>query len=143
MNEDTVKLLKECDAGIKNGDAALKEVMDAVSDPRLKEYLNHCKDVQGQLGREITAALESAGEDGKDPNPVAKGMSWIKTNVKLTQNPTDHTVADVITDGCHMGIKTLTRYTNQYASADSNAKMLAHKLVAMEEQLAYHLRPYL
>ena len=48
--------------------------------------------------------LQSENHDeGKNPNPMAKGMSWIKTNVKLVMDDSDETIADLMTDGCNMG----------------------------------------
>ena len=55
----------------------------------------------------IIKTYDEYHDDGKDPNPMAKGMSWIKTNVKLVIDESDNTIADLITDGCNMGVKSL------------------------------------
>lgn len=52
-------------------------------------------------------------------------------------------MADLITDGCNMGVKSLSRYLNQYKAADERSKDLAKRLIHMEEQLAVDVRPYL
>ena len=82
-------------------------------------------------------------DDGKDPNPMAKGMSWMKTNVKLAMNESDHTIADLITDGCNMGVKPLSRYLNQYAAADETSKDICKRLIKLEEDLSVKMRDYL
>ena len=74
---------------------------------------------------------------------MAKGMSWLKTNMKLTMDNCDATIADLITDGCHMGVKSLHRYMNQYPGADDKVKKLCDKLVEIEDQLCTDLRAYL
>lgn len=74
---------------------------------------------------------------------MAKGMSWIKTNVRLVMKESDQTIADLITDGCDMGIKSLSRYLNQYAAAEEKAKDMAKQLIAQEEELRLAVRPYL
>ena len=74
---------------------------------------------------------------------MAKGMSWIKTNVKLSLDDSDKTVADLITDGCNMGVKSLHRYLNQYEAADEKSKEITKRLIQLEEQLAVDLRPFL
>ena len=91
------------------------------------------------------AAIEFAVkyDDGKEPNPMAQGMSWIKTNVKLAMNDSDATIAELMTDGCDMGIKSLSRYLNQYQAADHKAKTFAKKLIKLEEDLCQDLRTYL
>ena len=74
---------------------------------------------------------------------MAKGMSWIKTNVKLGFDESDNTVADLITDGCNMGVKSLNKYLNKYKAADEESKDICKRLIKLEEQLAIHSREYL
>ena len=143
IEQDTVKLLRECDAGAKMGVASIDEVLQYVSSERLKKALSDCKDEHDALNREIQEQLEKYRDDGKDPNPIAKGMSWMKTNVKLAMNDSDHTIADLITDGCNMGVKSLNRYLNQYKAADEVSKDIAKRLINLEEQLAIDIRAFL
>ena len=132
IEPDTIKLLRECNAGIKMGTASIADVLDKVNDTKLKEMLENCKDQHQDLQKELESLLEEFHDDGKEPNPMAQGMSWIKTNVKLAMN-----------DGCDMGIKSLSRYLNQYQAADHKAKTFAKKLIKLEEDLCQDLRTYL
>ena len=141
--QDTVKLLKECDAGIKMGLDSINEMMDYVSDHRLKDSLNESKERHEKLQSELHQLLKNRGDVGKDPSMMAKSMSHLKTNVKLVLNESDHTIADLITDGCNMGVKSLHRYMNQYKNADTTARDIAEKLSGVEEDLAYNVRPFL
>ena len=143
IESDTVKLLRECDAGVKMGISSIKDVLDAVRAPELKRMLEDCREAHLHLNKEIEAALERFGDEGKSPNPVAKGMSALKTGVKLALEESDHTVAELMTDGCNMGVKSLSRYLNQYKAADEAAKDVCKRLIAEEERLAVHLRGYL
>jgi hypothetical protein len=52
-------------------------------------------------------------------------------------------VADLITDGCDMGVKSLYRYLNQYKTANDKAKNLANKIIEEEESLRKEMKPYL
>ena len=70
-------------------------------------------------------------------------MSWMKTNLKLSMHESDHTIADLITDGCNMGVKSLNRYLNQYKAADENSKDITKRLINLEEKLAVDLRDFL
>jgi len=67
----------------------------------------------------------------------------LKTNVKLGMDESDATVADLITDGCDMGTKSLYRYLNQYEQADHTSKGLCKKLISIEEKLCKDLHGYL
>ena len=140
---DTVKLLRECDSGVKMGVEAIDEVLNKVSDNNLSETLKKCKYEHEVLGAEIDKELDIHGDEGKSPNPAVKGMSWIKTNAMLFASPSDSTVADLITDGCNMGVKSLSRYINQYKSADRKSKNIAEKLVNLELNLTEDVRAYL
>lgn len=143
IEPDTIKLLRECDAGIKMGVSSIEEVLDYVHDEKFKEYLSDCKSKHDKLKEEIESLLEKYNDDGKEPNPMSKSMSWIKTNMKLVMNESDETIADLITDGCNMGIKSLNKYLNQYKAADEKTKDIAKRLINLEEKLAIDIRCYL
>ena len=143
IEQDTIKLLRECDAGVKMGIASIDDVLDYVKSQKLKDFLIDCKNEHVSLDREIGEELNRFHDDGKDPNPMAKGMSWIKTNVKMAFNGSDETIADLMTDGCNMGVKSLNKYLNEYEAAEEKAKDIAKRLINLEERLAIDIRKYL
>lgn len=143
IEQDTVRLLRECDAGIKMGVAAIDEVMEFVSNQSLRKCLEDSKRKHEVLKEEIQTLLERYHDEGKEPNMMAKGMSWIKTNVKLVLNESDQTIADLITDGCNMGVKSLRKYLNQYKAADEKSKDITKKLIDIEEKLVTDICEYL
>ena len=143
IEQDTVKLLRECDAGVQMGISSIDEVLDNIQNDVLRQLLIDCKNEHIKLVHKIQALLDRYHDTGKAPNPMAKGMSWIKTNVKLAVEDSDGTVADLMTDGCSMGVKSLSRYLNQYAAADEECKEIAKQLIRIEEQLMKDLRNYL
>lgn len=143
IEPDTIKLLRECDAGIKMGTASIADVLNKVRDEKLKEMLENGKEQHQKLQEELEGLLDEFHDDGKEPNPMAQGMSWIKTNVKLAMDDSDATIAELMTDGCDMGAKSLSRYLNQYEAADHKAKAFARKLIKLEEDLCQDLRGYL
>ena len=143
IEQDTIKLLRECDAGIQMGVDSIDDVLDYVSNAQLKRYLTDSKQAHKELEQELQELLDRYGDEGKAPNPVAKGMSWMKTTVKLKLDESDATIADLMTDGCDMGVKSLSRYLNQYAAADETSKDLCKRLIKLEEKLGVQLREYL
>ena len=143
IEQDTIKLLRECDAGVKMGVASIDDVLDYVHSDALKKTLVQCKQEHETLGGEIDTLLERYRDEGKDPNPIAKGMSWMKTNMKLAMKDSDKTIADLITDGCNMGVKSLNKYLHQYKAADEVSKDIAKRLIHLEQQLADDIRCYL
>lgn len=143
IEQDTIKLLRECDAGIKMGTESIDEVMDYVHAPQMRDLLNSSRYEHTRLGTEIQTQLDRFQDKGKNPNPVAQKMSWMKTNMKLVMDESDATIADLMTDGCNMGVKSLNRYLNQYKAADERSKDLTKRLIGLEEQLTVDLRSYL
>lgn len=143
IEPDTIKLLRECDAGIKMGIASIEDVEDRVESDDFRKALQRCKRSHQDLQSQIQRALSDFQDQGKDPNLIAKGMSKMKTNLKLSMEPTDAAVAELMTDGCDMGIKSLSRYLNQYKAADERTKDIAKKLIKQEQDLAAQLRQYL
>lgn len=143
IEQDTVRLLRECDAGIKMGVEAIDQVESYVHSGGLGQCLKESKAAHQELGREMEALLGRYHDRGKEPGAMAKGMAWVKTNAKLTVNESDATIADLITDGCNMGVKGLCRYLNRYKAADEASKGLTKRVVRLEEELAAEMRPYL
>ena len=143
MQDDTIKLLRECNAGIKMGVSSLDEVLEHVQDEKLRNLLSKSKETHTQLGNTTHEYLNEFHDDGKEPAMMAKVMSWVKTNVKLGGDDSDSTVADLITDGCNMGVKSLYKYLNKYPAADEKIKKLAKDVAKAEETLVTDLRLYL
>ena len=143
IEQDTVKLLRECDAGIKMGVSSIDDVLKYVYSPDLKNFLVDSKQKHNELDSEIQQELDRFKDEGKEPNPIAKSMSWLKTNMKLIVNESDGTIADLITDGCNMGVKSLNMYLNKYEAADEKSKEITKKLIDLEEKLAIDIRRFL
>ncbi len=143
IEQDTVRLLRECDAGVKMGLSAIDEVLDHVHSDGLRRALEESRAEHKDLDRRLQQQLDRCGDEGKEPNPMAKGMSWLKTNAMLAVKGEDKTVADLITDGCNMGVKSLRKYLNEYKAADEASKDVAKDLIELEERLTAEMRPYL
>ncbi len=143
IESDTIKLLRECDAGIKMGVASIDDVTGYIKSEDFMKILTTCKEEHQKLDADLQKLLADYHDDGKEPNPIAKGMSWMKTKFEIAVHESDKTVADLMTDGCNMGVKSLSRYLNQYKAADEKSKDLAKRLISLEERLAVDIRGYL
>ncbi len=143
MNNDTISLLKECDSGTKTAVNSIKEVLDNTNSQQLMELLTDNLREHESIGDEIHRLLNEAGEKGKEPNPMARMMSWMKINVKMLEKPEDKNIAHLMFDGCSMGVKQLSEYLNKYKDADEKSRALAERLIRLEEHLAEDLKAYL
>ena len=143
IEQDTIKLLRECDAGVKMGVASIEDVSAQVKNKTLQDRLLSCRQEHPALQQEIQSLLHRYQDRGKDPNPIAKSFSWLKTTMKYGIDPSDQTIAGLMTDGCNMGVKSLNQYLNQYEAADEISKDIAKRLINLEAQLSEDLREYL
>ncbi len=143
IEKDTIRLLRECDAGVKMGVSSIEDTMEFRLSEPLKKVLDHSKAQHMEMSREIARRLDRFGDDGKDPPMIAEVMGSIKANFKLVTKDTDSAAAEFITDGCNMGIKSLSKYLNQYAAAEEYSKDITKKLISIEEQLSADMRAFL
>lgn len=140
---DTVKLLKECSAGIKMGVLSIDDTLDQVESTELRKILERGKTENERIGNVAYALLRRCGSDGKDPSLMAKGMAHMKTNLRMAYAKSDSTVAELITDGCNMGIKSLNKYLNKYDRAGEQSRDVAKELINAEKKLALDISPFL
>jgi len=143
VNDDTIKLLNECNAGVKMGVQGIKEVIDHAQDKELLNILVKYLDDHQKLGDKTHKYLNKFHDGGKEPNAMASAMSWVKINFKLLQGNVDEQIADVMVDGCNMGIKSISRYLNKYPAASQEIKNLVHDIIELEENFALDLRKFL
>lgn len=143
FSNDTRKLLRECDAGIKMGIASLDDVMSEVTSPELQQRLKDSKREHEKLRADTEKQLCNIKDAGKSPNPAAKAMSHMKTKMAVAVNGCDSTAARLVTKGCDMGIKSLNRYLDKYGAADKRSVDLTREIIAAEQSLRADLEKYL
>lgn len=143
IEQDTVRLLRECDAGVKMGISSIEDVLGHVHASKLETLLTDCKREHEKLSTEIQELLDKYQDEGKEPPALASAMSELMMKFKLAVNESDETITDLMTDGCDMGVKSLSRYLNQYKAADEVSKDIAKRLIKLEADLAVSIRPFL
>lgn len=143
METDTIKLLRECNAGIKMGEDAIKQVLPHANDEELRRTLEVCKNTHASLGDETHSLLIRHNAETKDPHPIIRAMSSMKICATMMAKESDSRIAGLMTDGCNMGIKSLSKYLNKYKNASPEAKSIAKRLISSEEYLENKMRSFL
>lgn len=141
-NDDTIKLLKECNAGVKMGVSGIEQVLEH-AEPELKALLEDYLKKHQLIEDATHNKLNDFHDTEKDPSALAEIMSKAKINFKMMTTPTDAEIADLMIDGCNMGIKSVSRYLNQYPTAKPEIRELTERLVKLEQDFMNALRPYL
>lgn len=142
-NDDTIKLLKECNAGVKMAVKSLKEVEPRIIDNNMRKEIQESIEVHEKVGDKTHELLNKYKDSEKEPNPVAEAMSWMKINVNCMLDSSDSEISKLMIDGCNMGIQSISRYFNQYKAADEAIKKLVYELIEEKEKLMKNLRIYL
>ncbi len=141
--DDSIKLLRETNSGIQMGVQAIEDVLFRIKNEKLKRILESSMKEHQRLGDETHDMLIEYGDDIKEAHPIVKEMSRMKIEAKMSWDEEDKTAAGLISDGCHMGVKSLSKYLNQYKKAEKKARDIAEKLISMEESLDIKMRAYL
>ncbi|MBR2590689.1 MAG: hypothetical protein IKE65_07180 [Clostridia bacterium] len=143
MREDTINLLKECNSGAKMGVESIDEILDKTETEDLKKILAISKVEHNEIIKRTGEILAKNCIETARPDAIATFMSKMKTEIKLMSGNADQKIAELMTDGCDMGIKSLTQYLNEYAAAEEPAKDLTGKLIKIEEHTREKLKAYL
>lgn len=121
----------------------MEQVLGYVENEKLKNVINDYNQQHIKIGDECHNLLNKYGSNEKDPQPMAKAMSFISTEVKMmTENKTKK-AAEIMMDGCNMGIKSVSSYINQYSHADNESVNMANRIVKLEQSFIEDLREFL
>ena len=74
---------------------------------------------------------------------MAATMTKLHMNISLSISAKDSRLAELMINGCHMGIKTLYKDKHRYRGASSEAQTLADELIGIEEEMMGELYSYL
>lgn len=142
MEDHTIKLLQECSQGCKMGIKSMNQVMDYVSDGELKRIIDRSKAEHRKVESEADNLLARFGQYSKEPEMMAKAMSWISTEMKMMMRDDDKQAAKIMMDGCNMGIQSISGSINQYSGAIASSVAIAKELVKIEEDFRDELKKY-
>ena len=143
VSQDTIELLKECDAGCKMAVDSMEQISKYVTDDQMKSIIKKYNGAHIKLEDESHRMLNNLGEEDKEPNPIAKASSWIQSEVKMMLKGDSKQAAHLLTDGCNMGVTSLNKYKNQYKAADGKSVAICERLCDLETSMTKELQPYL
>ena len=143
VSQDTIELLKECDAGCKMAIDSMEQINGFVTDDKLKTIIQKYNGDHIKMKEDIHRMLNNVGAEGQEPSPIAKASSWIQAEVKMMIKGDSKQAASLLTDGCNMGVKSLCEYKNAYKAADDKSVALCEKLCDIETRMATDLQEFL
>ena len=143
-SEDTIHLLQETSSGCKMAIDTIDHIKSHVEDKQLREIIDKYHDSHVDLKQECVRALYEAGSEEKEPNTIAQTFATIQSRIKMFMEDDDRSMAaSLLTDGCNMGVKTMSEHINQYKNANEDSVKMAERLRNMEERMIGDLQPML
>ncbi len=142
MEDHTIRLLQECSQGCKMGIKSLNQIVEYISDSKLRQIVDQYKAEHRKIEAEADRLLLWHGQDSKPPEKIASAMSWFTTEMKMMMQDDDKQAAKIMMDGCNMGIQTICGFINQYGGASQSSVGLAKDIVKMEEQFRDELKAF-
>lgn len=143
VNQDTIELLKECDAGCNMAIESMEQINRYVTNDQLKALITKYNGAHIKLEEDIHRLLNNMGEEGQEPSPLERMGAWAQTELKMSMNGDIKKAADILTNGCNMGIKSLCEYKNTYKTADEKSVALCEKLCDIESHMVEDLQTFL
>ena len=125
------------------GVESIDEILDKTESEELKKILAISKVEHKEIVKRTGEILAQNEIESEQPAAIAKFMSKMKTELKLLTGNADQRIAELMTDGCDMGIKSMTQFLNEYGSADEKTKDLTQMLIRVEEKTRDKLKAYL
>ena len=143
VSQDTIELLKECDAGCKMAIDSMEQIGKFVTDDKLKSIITKYNNDHIKMEEDIHRMLNNVHAEGQSPNPIAKASSWLQSEVKMMMKCDSKQAASLLTDGCNMGVKSLNEYKNAYKAADDKSVAICERLCDIETSMAKDLQGFL
>ncbi len=143
MNSDSITLLKECNSGCKMATNSMEQVKSYVENQELLNLIEKNLKLHTDIGDECHVMLNQTGEDEKDPSKMAATFAKMETEMKLLIEKDTHKIAEILIDGCHMGIKSLSENLNKYKAAEGSVISQTRKLIKIEQIMGDELLTFL
>lgn len=140
---DTIELLREIDNGCRMAVSSFEQMLEFDLRQELKELLRKYQERHEKMQDEATGLLHELDEEGRDPSPMAKAMSWLTTEMKMNLKEDSTQAAKLMMDGCNMGIQSIGEAISKYPSASDGSVKLARKLMKSEEDFMAEIKEYL
>ena len=143
MEEQTVVLLKECNAGCKMAINSMDRLKDFIMNADLDQTVTTYREQHRKLEEESSELLKKLGEGEQQPDKIASAFSWITTEMKMLIKDDSTQAAKILMNGCNMGIQSISECMNKCPDASHDSISLAKKLVKCEEKFMEDLKKYL
>ncbi len=143
MNTDTISLLKACNEGCKYATNSMEQLYPHIKDDNLKQVIDDYNGKHIKIGDQCHVLLNKYDADEEDPKPMAEMFAKMSIGTKMLVDESSQKIAEIMLDGCHMGIKSVGKYMNKYTDASKESRNLARELIQVEQNYMNDLIGYI
>ena len=140
---DTIELLNFISQNAKMGVETLSRLVQITQEEEFKNYLTEYLDGYQSFLSDADKRLKKKKEESKDLSPMAKVMSYLSLSFNTMIDKSPSHVAEMVMQGCSMGIIDITKRIKQYSGAEKTALTLAEKLLKFEQKNFSRLQKFL
>ncbi|MEG1008450.1 MAG: hypothetical protein RSF67_01280 [Clostridia bacterium] len=142
MNEN-VEMLNYIYQNAKMGKSTIDQIIKEVSDITFKDVLKEqLKDYEKVIDN-TKVYLSEFNKQEKDITDLSKIVTYLSIKMSTLNDDTSSHIADMLIKGSTMGTVEITKKLNKYTNIDDSIKMLASKLLKIEENNIEKLKKYL
>ncbi len=141
--KDTISLLRETGAGCKSATNAIERILPHIQNEKLSNMVEAYNAKHATLGDSCQKELHKLGAPDEDPHPVSAAFAKMGITLGANLRPDSRHLADMLADGCAMGIRSLAHYKNEYPAASIEARHLTDSLIDLESDFFQDLLGYL
>ncbi|MBQ8719596.1 MAG: hypothetical protein IJY65_01010 [Clostridia bacterium] len=140
---DSVSLLQEACSGCKYAVSSINTALDYVKDEQMQRVIKKYDREHSELGERCRTLLKERGAKEKRQSAVPEVMSRLGINMRLSMNDSKSHVAEIMINGCNMGMKTLAKERNRHPNAASECVDLTNEIIALERSMMADMLKYL
>ena len=133
MNE-TVQLLQDVVRNARTGQDAVEHLMQKIEAGAMRDELIREKADYAVTRRESEQALVNAGGRAEPVGPLAKAGMWAGLEMETLADRSDAHIAEIVIQGATMGVIEMTKALNSYGGAHADARDLASRFVAQQNE---------
>lgn len=138
-----MRLLRKTDEGTKYATETISIALDYATGSGMRQLLNKYNKEHEALKGELIETIHERGASESDHPTFSAKMAKMHMKMSLGISSSEHRIAEIMINGCHMGIKTLWKEKNRAKGSGKNSVELADRLIGIEERMKDELLPYL
>lgn len=141
--DENVQLLQDVVRNARTGRDAVEQLMKKAEDRSMRGELAREREAYAALQREGERALLDAGGRAEPTGPMARAGMWMGLEVETLADRSSAHIAEIAIQGANMGVVEMTKALNSYPGAGSEARDLAGRFVAHQNEIIECQKPFL